>query len=172
MRRRFLILTFLSTTAWSQPAPQQTHLPPVVKVEMPTSNPPNPWIHFAELILPGIIGASLALFGVWLTSRQNARTNTANRQHQLDVEIAKAKIAAEYRSRDSRWEFRKSVYTDLLTATTVLRGVYMRMALFSERNRTKSEDQVENRLKPLQDEQWSAAKPKSHGILVLRGMKI
>jgi len=119
MRRIFLLLTLLSIATWSQqPAQQQAQLPPVVRVEMPQTNPPNPWVRLVELLLPGIIGGGIAFFGVWLTNRNNARQNDANRQHQLEVEVAKAKIAAEYRSKDNRWEFQKNVYVKLLTSIT------------------------------------------------------
>jgi len=94
MRRSFLILTALSISAWAQPAPAPAQPPIVVQVQMPPTNAPNPWIHFAELTVPGIIGAGLALLGVWLTTKHNDKTNAANRQHQFDVEVAKAKIAA------------------------------------------------------------------------------
>jgi hypothetical protein len=119
MRRSFLILTAFGISGLSQAAaPQQGQLPPTVKVEMPPTNAPNPWIHFAELIVPGIIGAGLALLGVLLTTKHNDKTNAANRQHQLEVEVAKAKIVAEYRSRDNRWVFRKDVYVNLLNSIT------------------------------------------------------
>jgi hypothetical protein len=35
-------------------------------------------------VVPGIIGAVLALFGVWLTNRNNAANNAINRQHDLE----------------------------------------------------------------------------------------
>lgn len=82
MRRFFFILTVLSISAWSQqPAQQQSQPPIVVQVQMP---PTNPWIHSADLIVPGIIGAGIALFGVWLTTKHSDKINAANQQHELD----------------------------------------------------------------------------------------
>jgi hypothetical protein len=115
MRRLFLTLTLLSFPGWSQSAQQPAQPPIVVKVEMP---PTNPWVHLVELVVPGIIGAGLALLGVWLTNKNNAATNAANREHQFQLEIAKDKIAAEAKSRDNRWEFRKDVYVSLIKDTT------------------------------------------------------
>jgi hypothetical protein len=80
MRRFLLSLTFISFSAWSQPGQPQAQPPIVVQVQMP---PSNPWVHLVELVLPGIIGAVLALFGVWLTNRNNAANNADNRQHEL-----------------------------------------------------------------------------------------
>jgi len=80
MRRSFLILTALSISAWSQPPAPQHQTPVVVKVEMPPTNAPNAWRHFAELILPGIIGAGFAPLGIWLTTKHNDKTNAANRK--------------------------------------------------------------------------------------------
>jgi hypothetical protein len=86
---------------------------------MPPTNSTNPLIHFLELTIPVIIGtgfgAGLAFYGLSRTNKHNARENVANRQHQLDVEVAKAKIAAEYRSQDNRWTFRKEIYCGLIT---------------------------------------------------------
>jgi hypothetical protein len=112
MRRSLLIFTLLSVPCWPQPAAQQPAQPPIVaKVEMP---PTNPWVHLVELVVPGIIGAGLALFGVWVTNKRNAAENAANRENQLRLEIAKDKIAAEAKSRDNRWAFRKDVYSGLI----------------------------------------------------------
>ena len=122
MRRVLLSLTIFGVSALSQPAPAQA--PIVAQMQTPSS---NPWIHFAELIVPGVIGAGLALFGVWLTNRNNATTNAANRQHQLEVEIAKAKIAAEYRSNDNRWDFRKTIYVALVTSTSDVTSLLSQM---------------------------------------------
>jgi len=77
-------------------------------------------MHLVELVVPGIIGAGLALFGVWLTNKYNAATNAANRLHQLDVERIKDEIAAEAKSRDNRWAFRKDVYVKPITSTSNL----------------------------------------------------
>jgi hypothetical protein len=76
--------------------------------------PVNPWIHLLELIVPGIIGGAIAVFGVWLTNRRNATENSANREHAIRVERMKAEITAEAKSRDNRWAFRKDVYVDLI----------------------------------------------------------
>jgi hypothetical protein len=49
-----------------------------------------------------VLGAGLALFGVWLTNRNNAATNAADRRHALDlerVERIQDKVAAEAKSR-------------------------------------------------------------------------
>ena len=121
MRRSFLILTAISFSVWSQPAQQATPPPIVVQVQMP---PTNPWMHLVELVVPGIIGAGLALFGVWLTNKHNAATNAANRQHQVDVERVKDEIAAQAKSRDNRWEFRKTVYVNLVNSLTDLITCY------------------------------------------------
>jgi hypothetical protein len=104
------------------------------------------------------LGAGLAFYGVSRTNKHNARENAANRQHQLDVEVAKAKIAAEYRRRDNRWAFRKDIYVDLLTATTDLRGILTRLATFSAIHRSESPDEVAAKLQPLLEEQRSAIK--------------
>jgi hypothetical protein len=83
MRRSSLILTVLSLSAWSQPQ-QQAQLPPVVKVEMPPTPPPNFWRHAFDLAMPGFVGGLSAWIAVWLTSRNNERTNAANRKHDLE----------------------------------------------------------------------------------------
>jgi hypothetical protein len=69
MRQLLTILTVLSIAAWSQPAQPQAQPLIVMQVQMP---PTNPWLHLLELVVPGIIGAGLALFGVWLTNKNNA----------------------------------------------------------------------------------------------------
>src|ERR1022692_1488795 len=118
MRRFLLIFTVLSVPGWSQLSAQQPAQPPiVVKVEMPRT---NPWVHLVELVVPGIIGAGIAFLGVWLTTKSHAAENAANREHQLRLEVAKDKIAAEARSRDNRWEFRKNVYVNLVNVTSNL----------------------------------------------------
>jgi len=127
VRRFLLTLIIVSSAGWSQPAQQQAQPPIVVQVAMP---PTNPWARIMELVIPGIIGAGLALFGVWLTNRSNAATNAANRRHALDVERIKDEIAAEAKSRDNRWEFRKDVYVNLIEATTTLVSVYSTMKTY------------------------------------------
>lgn len=115
MQRWLFIFTFSSLAGWSQPAQQQAQPPIAVQVQMP---PTNPWMHIFELVVPGIIGAGLALIGVWLTNRNNAATNAANRQHALEVERSKDEIAAQAKSRDNRWEFRKDIYVKLINSVT------------------------------------------------------
>jgi hypothetical protein len=80
MRRFLLVLTVISFAGWSQPAQPQPQPPIVVQIQSP---PANPWMRVVELVIPGIIGAVLALFGVWLTNRTNARTSEQNRLHDL-----------------------------------------------------------------------------------------
>ena|ERR1017187_4810621 len=104
MRRVLLTLFLISVSGWSQAAQQPAQPPIVVQVQMP---PANPWMRLVELVVPGIIGAGLALFGVWLTNKNNATENEANRKHQFEVN-----------SRQKRWEFRKDVYTRLLVCLT------------------------------------------------------
>lgn len=103
MRRFLLTLTFITISAWSQPAQQQAQQPLVVRVQ----TPPNVWMHLAELVLPGIIGFAGALIAVWFTQR-----------HQRQLELHKAELAAKYKSQDNRWEFRKDVYVNLLSSIT------------------------------------------------------
>jgi hypothetical protein len=93
MRRVLLTLFLISVSGWSQAAQQPAQPPIVVQVQMP---PANPWMRLVELVVSGIIGAGLALFGVWLTNKNNAAENEANRKHQFEVN-----------SRQKRWEFRK-----------------------------------------------------------------
>jgi hypothetical protein len=90
------------------------------------------------------------------TNRYHAAENAANREHQLQLEIKKAEIAAKDKSQDNRWEFRQSVYVGLLSATTGLKRLYARMAMFSDRHRGESEKEVSKRFGP-QLEGWSAA---------------
>jgi hypothetical protein len=122
MRRFLLTLTLLSVPCWSQPASQQPAQPPiVVNLDTPIvvkqdTPPTNPWAHLVEIVVPGIIGAGIAFLGVWWTNKRNAAENAANRQHALDIEKIKDKIAAEAKSRDNRWEFHKNTYIGLITA--------------------------------------------------------
>src|ERR1035441_3602085 len=114
MRRVLLTLFLISVSGWSQAAQQPAQPPIVVQVQMP---PANPWMHLVEIVVPGIIGAGLALFGVWLTNKNNAATNAANRKQQLDVERIKDEIAAVAKSRDNRWAFRKDIYSGTVKST-------------------------------------------------------
>ena len=59
-------------------------MPVVVTVQTP---PTSPWMHLVELVVPGIIGAGLALFGVWLTNKHNAAENRANRSFALKRDV-------------------------------------------------------------------------------------
>jgi hypothetical protein len=102
MRRIFLTLTFISFAGWSQAQPQAQ---PPRAPNLSTNPSPNPWVQFGSLA-PGIITALTALAAVWLTQR-----------HQLRLEIAKAEIAAKYKSQDRRWEFRKELHVALNRST-------------------------------------------------------
>jgi hypothetical protein len=130
MRRSFLSFTVLSLAAWSQPAPQQAQPLIVVKVEMP---PEGIWTSLFKLVIPTILGAGLGagitLYGVSKTNKHNATENAADRENQLQVEAAKANIAAEAKSRDNRWAFRKDVYVNLINATTDLIRFYANLRL-------------------------------------------
>ena len=125
MRNCLLVLTFVSLAAWSQPAQQQAQPPIPVKIEMPAE---NLWAALLKIVLPTILGAGLGagitLYGIRQNNKHNAVESAANREHQLKVEIAKAEIAAKYKSQDNRWEFRKGVYVNLLDATTQLIRFY------------------------------------------------
>jgi hypothetical protein len=85
-----------------------------------------------KVILPTILGAGLGagitLYGIRQNNKHNAAENAANRKHQLEMETAKAEIAAKYRSQDRRWAFRKDVYVNLLKASTDLIGTISIMA--------------------------------------------
>src|SRR5271157_449795 len=109
--RRFVLLTFaLAPLCLCQDlrGPRSEASPPItVKVEMP---PQNSWMRLVEVVVPGLIGAGIAFLGVWWTNRRNASENAANRAQQLELEAIKDRIAAEAKSRDNRWAFRKEVY--------------------------------------------------------------
>jgi hypothetical protein len=62
----------LSIFAYSQPTQAQA-LPPLVRVEMQPSNPPNPWMHAADVAVPAFIGALSAWIGVLLTISNNRK---------------------------------------------------------------------------------------------------
>jgi hypothetical protein len=143
MRRFLLTLTLTNVFAWAQPAQQQAPTPIVVQVQVP---PESVLTALLKLAIPAIlaagVGAGLTLYGVRQTNKHNAAENTANREHQLQVEIAKAEIAAKHRSQDNRWEFRKDVYTKLITLTTeMLRHL---RAAGLQRRRIKQLSQVED----------------------------
>jgi hypothetical protein len=130
MRRIVVVFFALSVPGWSQPAQQPAQPPIVVKVEMP---PTNPWTHLVELVVPGIIGAGLALLGVWLTNKNNAATNAANREHQRQVEIAKAKM-----------EFRKEIYMNLIKACVGLKALYAQIHAAIEETATPMTDHAQH----------------------------
>jgi hypothetical protein len=117
MRRFSLVLTVFSLAAWCQPAQQQGQQPIVVQIQTP---PENIWMSLLKVAVPTLLGAGLGagitLYGLRQTNKHNAFENAANREHQLRVEIAKAEIAATYKSQGNRWEFRKDVYSTLITA--------------------------------------------------------
>jgi len=121
MRRSLIILAAIGYSAWSQPAQQSTQPPTVVQVQMPLE---SIWTTLVKLAIPTILaaglGAGLALYGVGKTNKHNEAENAANRKHQLQLEIAKAEIAAKYRSRDNQWAFRKDVYVNILTTCDAL----------------------------------------------------
>lgn len=146
MRRFLLILTAITFSVWSQPTQQQAQPPIVVQVQMP---PTNPWMHLVELVVPGIIGAGLALFGVWLTNKYNAATNAANRQHQLHLERMKDETAAQAKSRDNRWEFLKEVYVNLLNAATDLIDIYAQASSYAPRLSGPHSEQITLRFQSL-----------------------
>ena len=81
-------------------------------------------IMLLKVVLPTILGAGLGagitLYGLRQNNKHNAAENKANRDHQLQVEIAKAEIAAKYKSQDNRWAFRKDVYVNLITSASGL----------------------------------------------------
>jgi hypothetical protein len=106
MRRSLLVLTFISFAGWSQPAQQQAQPPIVVQVQMP---PANPWIRLVELIIPGIIGAGLALLGVWFTNKNNAATNAANRLHDAATNAANRQHDLEKLNRAHSFALKRDV---------------------------------------------------------------
>src|ERR1035438_5503634 len=120
MMRRIVLLFFaLSVLGRSQTVQQLAQPPIVVKVEMPSE---SAWTTLVKLVIPTILGAGLALYGVRQTNKHNTAENAANREHQLRLETAKAEIAVKYKSRDNRWEFRKDVYVNLIEATSDMIG--------------------------------------------------
>lgn len=118
MRRVLLTMTFISFAGWSQPAQQQAQ-PPIVINNVPPHE--GFWTGLLKLAVPTIAAAALAsgitLYGVNKTHKHQATENDANRKHLLQVEVAKAEIAAKYKSQDRRWEFRKEVHVNLNKAT-------------------------------------------------------
>jgi hypothetical protein len=157
MRRFFLILT-ICIAGSSQPAQLQAQPPIPVRIEMPTE---SILIMLLKVVLPTILGAALGagitLYGLRQNNKHNAAENKANREHQLQVEIAKAEIAAKYRSQDNRWAFRKDVYVNLITTISGLIGACSDVAT----NMTRFH-QLKQELTPLTDPRMTA---------VLEGLK-
>jgi hypothetical protein len=121
MRRSCLILTALSISAWSQqPAPQQAQLPPVVTVEMPPTPPPTFWRHAFDLAVPGFIGAFSALIAVYLTDRNNRRTNLENHKHEMERWLRENTIQAK-----------REFYTSLITTAYTFEDRIVRYGAFS-----------------------------------------
>jgi len=113
MTRHFLLIfAFLSLPGWSQPSPQQAEPPIVVQVQMP---PTNPWMHILELVVPGIIGAGLALLGVWLTNKHNRMLNKTNHQYET-----------EKWDRQTRWTAKKEKYETLTADLSTLSSLPIR----------------------------------------------
>jgi hypothetical protein len=148
MRRSFLILTVLSISAWAQqPAQRQAQtLPPVVKVEMPPSNPPNFWMQAIYVAVPALIGAVSAWIGVWLTSGSNRKQwdrQTRLSTMQKHYETVVSAVQKEGRLYDQCWEALRTsnsvanetlqaineVQQEGLNATTVA-ALYMSDTLF------------------------------------------
>jgi hypothetical protein len=160
MMRRFLLTIILTASSiWSQAAPQQAQPPIVVKVEMP---PESVWTTLLKLAIPTILGAGLGagltLYGVRQTNKHNASENTANREHQLRVEIAKADIAARYKSQDRRWEFRKEVYVNLLNATSDLADNYSQSSSFPHPLSDGTSDEIALRFQSLSSQYGEAVR--------------
>jgi len=79
------------------------------------------------------------------------------------VESIKDEIAAQAKSRDNRWEFRKTVYVNLLDATTGLAGIYTRMATFSRLlSADPTDDARLSDIPPILDEHRVAARQYSN----------
>jgi cytochrome c-type biogenesis protein CcmE len=70
--------------------------------------PESVWMVLLKVVLATVLGVALGsgitLYGMRQNNKHNATENKANREHQLEVEIAKAEIAAKHRSNDRRWE--------------------------------------------------------------------
>jgi len=111
MRRYILFTLTTAAVCFCQDAQRaRPDLPPIT-VTVPAE---NPWTTLVKVATPAL----LTLFGVWLTNKKNAAENAANREHQLSIERIKDEIAAEAKSRDNQWEFRKEVYVNLLNSIT------------------------------------------------------
>ena len=145
MRRILLVFTFMSFAAWSQPAQQQAQ-PPIVINNVPPHE--GFWTGLLKLAIPTIVAAALAsgitLYGVNRTHKHQAAENEANRTHLLQVEIAKAEIAAKHRSQDRRWEFRKDVYVNLIQSTSLYLEFFQTLgSTIAEISRLKQQSPVD-----------------------------
>jgi hypothetical protein len=106
-----------------QPAQPQAQ-PPIV-----INNNPTPqdgfWAGVLKLAIPTILGAGLGsyitLYGLRENNKHNAAENKANRESLFNLEIAKAEIAAKYKSQDRRWEFRNPPQPPVLSCVTMHR---------------------------------------------------
>jgi len=118
MRRIVLVFFALSVHSWSQPAQQQVQQPQV------QTQPTNPWVEVVKTIGPVMATLFGTLFGIRLTNKKNEKENAANRAHQLNIERIKDEIAAQAKSRDNRWAFRKEIYVRVVNAVTDLQHGY------------------------------------------------
>jgi hypothetical protein len=78
MKRFFLTLMFITSSALSQPAQQQAQPPIVVQVQMP---PESIWAAIFKLAIPTVlaaaVGAGITFFGVRQTNKHHATKNAA-----------------------------------------------------------------------------------------------
>lgn len=117
--RRFILCTFVFTAVcWCQDrtSPRPEVIPTNVKVEMP---PENFWKRLFEILLPGMVGMSGALIAVWLTNRNNRKTNLENHQHEMQLWSRKHAL-------DSKKEF----YTSLITTAYTFQERILRYGAF------------------------------------------
>jgi len=120
MRRSFSLLTVLSVSAWAQPAPAPAQPPIVVQVQMPPISPPNPWTHALDLAVPGFIGALSALIAVYLTNRNNRRTNLENHRHEMERWL-----------RENTLQAKRRFYTALITTAYTFEDRIVRYGAFT-----------------------------------------
>jgi hypothetical protein len=114
MRRFFLTLTFVTLSAWPQSPQQQAQPPIVVQVQMP---PANRWIRLLEVVVPGVIGAGLALLGVWLTNLNNRHITAENHKYE-DAKL----------QRQEQVQLRRDFYFALIKAATDFRARLLQYA--------------------------------------------
>lgn len=74
------------------------------------------------------------------------------------VESIKDEIAAEAKSRDNRWEFRKEVYVNLLNATTDLIDIYAKASSYSTHLSGTPSEQITLRFQSLTNDYAKALK--------------